>query len=128
MPTEKRNLDELFARLTKYFSPRIVGAVDGVYVKVVKVKGPDVPWHTHEAQDEMFFVVAGMLTVEREEREPVVLTPGEFLIVERGTRHRAFSNEECRLMLVENKETEHTGDVRAAITKSIEEQRDPDEL
>ena len=31
-------------------------------------------------------------------------------------------------MLVENKETEHTGDVRAAITKSIEEQRDPDEL
>ncbi len=125
MPGEKRSLNELFGRLTEYFSPRIVGEVDGVYIKVVKVKGQDIPWHTHDGQDEMFLVLSGALTIEREACEPVVLGPGEFLIVSRGKRHRAFSDEECRLMLVENKDTEHTGEVRSPITKSIEEQREP---
>jgi len=127
MGSEKRNLDELFGRVTEYFSPRIVGAVDGVYIKVVKVKGQDVPWHTHDGQDEMFFVVAGALTVELEGRNPVVLNVGEFVIVEHGTRHRVFSEEECRVMLIENKDTVHTGDVLAAITKSVAEQLDPGE-
>ncbi len=125
MPDEKRNLEELFGSLAEYFSPRIVGEVDGVYIKVVKVKGQDIPWHTHDDQDEMFFVVSGALTIEREGRENVVLDPGEFLIVKHGTRHRASSEGECRLMLVENKDTEHTGEVRSPITKSIEEQREP---
>jgi quercetin dioxygenase-like cupin family protein len=127
MGSEKRNLDELFGRVTEYFSPRIVGAVDGVYIKVVRVKGQDVPWHTHDGQDEMFFVAAGALTVELEGRDAIVLNAGEFVIVEHGMRHRVFSEEECRVMLVENKDTEHTGDVRAPITKSIAEQLDPGE-
>jgi mannose-6-phosphate isomerase-like protein (cupin superfamily) len=122
MAMEKCSLRELFAALNEYFSPKIVAAVDGVYIKVVKVKGQGVPWHTHDAQDEMFLVVKGTLTIELDGREGFDLNDGEFFVVEHGVRHRVSSVDECQLVLVENKDTEHTGDVRAAITKSIEDQ------
>ncbi|MFW6161101.1 MAG: hypothetical protein ACOC57_08175 [Acidobacteriota bacterium] len=48
---------------------------------------------------------------------------GELLIVPMGTEHRVFCDEECLLMLVENKTTAHTGKVKSSITKSVEEQK-----
>jgi hypothetical protein len=37
--------------------------------------------------------------------------------------HRVSSTEECKIMLIENKTTAHTGDVKSDITKSISQQQ-----
>lgn len=119
---DKQNLLDLFSSIRNYFSPRIVGEVNDVYVKIAKVKGQDVPWHTHDSEDELFYVVKGALTMQIRDRDSFILNEGDFFIVEKGIEHRVYSEEECWLLLIENKTTKHTGDVQANITRSIDEQ------
>ena len=123
MAPDKLNLLEQFETVTGYFSPKIIGEVNDVYVKIAKVKGDDVPWHTHEGEDELFYIVKGRLTMEIEGGRSFHLGEGELYIVERGIEHRVRADEECWLVLIESKSTKHTGDVQSHITKSIEEQR-----
>jgi mannose-6-phosphate isomerase-like protein (cupin superfamily) len=120
-PTE-RNVPKLITQLRDYFSPRIIGEVDDVYVKITKTKGDDVPWHAHDHEDEMFFIMKGNLVMEVAGQEPLTLGEGDFYIVKKGTQHRVSSVDECTMMLVEGKSTKHTGNVQSKITKSIEEQ------
>jgi mannose-6-phosphate isomerase-like protein (cupin superfamily) len=48
---------------------------------------------------------------------------GDFYVVKKTINHRVSSQEECSIMLIESKTTEHTGKVKSEITKSIEEQQ-----
>jgi len=122
MKNNKHNLLELFSAVHNYFSPKIIGEVNDVYVKIAKVQGEDVPWHTHDTEDELFYVVRGILTMQMRDRGDVTLTENDFFIVEKGIEHRVYSTDECWLMLIENKTTKHTGDTASNITKSIDEQ------
>ena len=120
---QKQNLQSLFATITNYFSPKIIGEVNDVYIKLVKVKGQDVPWHTHDDEDELFYILKGRLTMEIKGGNRYHLDAGELFIVKRGTEHRVHSAKECWLMLIENKTTKHTGNVQSSITKTINEQQ-----
>ena len=113
---------ELARALTDYFSPRVIGEVNDVYVKVAKIKGEEIPWHSHAGEDELFYVLEGRLTFEIEGREPLTMEAGDLFIVRRGVRHRVSSTEACSILLVENKTTAHLGDTESEITRSIEEQ------
>ena len=116
------NLKEKFNSVSAYFSPKVIGEVNDVFVKVAKIKGEDVPWHNHANEDELFYIVEGSLLFEEEGKEPFFMNQGDLYIVKRGVNHRVSSNEECKIMLIENKSTLHTGTVESPITKSIEEQ------
>jgi mannose-6-phosphate isomerase-like protein (cupin superfamily) len=118
-------LRESAAKLSEYWSPRIVGEVDDSYVKVAKVKG-SLTWHSHEREDELFLVLQGRLRIEME-HESVDLREGDMFIVPKGVRHNPVAAEECHILLFERKSTAHTGDVVTELTRSIEEQlgRDP---
>jgi quercetin dioxygenase-like cupin family protein len=48
---------------------------------------------------------------------------GDFYVVKKGVNHRVSAAEECAIMLIESKTTEHTGKVKSAITKTIEDQK-----
>ncbi len=109
------------AALTDYWSPRIIGAVDDSYIKVARVKG-SLAWHTHEHEDEMFFVLRGGLRLELEDGV-VDLAEGDMYVVPRGVRHNPVADGECHLLLVERKTTLHTGDVVTPHTRSIEDQK-----
>ena len=122
MIEHKCNLQSLFFGLDKYFSPKIIGEVNDVFVKITKVKGQDIPWHTHDNEDELFYVIKGSLTMELRGNNSFTLDRGELFIVKRGIEHRVQSERECWLMLIENKTTKHTGDVQSDITKTINEQ------
>ena len=61
---QKQNVQNLFSSVKNYFSPKIIGEVNDVYVKIVKVKGQDVPWHTHDNEDELLYIFKGNLTME----------------------------------------------------------------
>jgi mannose-6-phosphate isomerase-like protein (cupin superfamily) len=122
METKKTNLREAFSHITDYFSPRIIGEVNDVYVKLAKVKGGAVPWHSHDREDELFYVIRGRLTMALRPEGEFPLEEGDLFIVPQGTEHRVFCEDECWLLLIENKTTKHTGDVRSQITKSVDEQ------
>ncbi|MCK5455366.1 MAG: cupin domain-containing protein [Calditrichia bacterium] len=122
MTPEKQNIYQLFSTISDYFSPKIIGEVNDVYIKLAKVKGQAVPWHIHKNEDELFYVIKGGLTLELRNDDSVHLDTGELFTVKAGVEHRVHTEEECWLMLIENKSTQHTGDVKAPITKSIDEQ------
>ncbi|MFB0945486.1 MAG: cupin domain-containing protein, partial [Spirosomataceae bacterium] len=92
------------------------------YVKIAKIKGEDSPWHKHAEEDELFYIVRGSLLMEIENEPNEIMNTGDLLVVKKGVNHRVSATEECHIMLIESKTTKHTGDVKSAITKSIEEQ------
>jgi len=104
------SLAEAFAKFQEAWSPKIVGDVNDMQVKVVKLRG-EFLWHHHDAEDELFLVVAGRLRMQLRDGDRDV-GPGEFIIVPRGVEHcpRALTDE-VHVMLLEPKTTLNTGNV-----------------
>lgn len=111
------------AGLTELWSPRVVAELDESFVKVAKVQG-SLAWHSHENEDELFYVLKGTLTIEMEDRT-VVLHEGDAFVVPKGVRHNPIAEQECHVMLIERKSTLHTGTVVMEKTRSLEEQLRP---
>ena len=111
---EKVNLAEKFGLFEEYWSPKIVGELNGQHVKLAKLKGEFI-WHHHETEDELFLVVKGQLVLELREQD-VVLEEGEFFIVPRGVEHKPVAEEEVHVLLFEPKSTLNTGNVRSERT------------
>lgn len=116
------NLKNEFKKVENYFSPRIIGEVNNQYIKIARIKGQKVPWHKHEKEDELFYIVEGNLVMEIENQPNMALEKGDLFVVPGNVNHRVSSVEECLIMLIETKTTEHTGNVKSSITKSINEQ------
>ena len=114
---EKVNLKEKLALFNAHWQPKIVGELNGQLVKLVKFQGPFV-WHSHEAEDEMFFVVAGRFRMEFRDRD-VWLEAGEFIIVPRGVEHRPVAEEEAQVLLFEPATTLNTGNVQDELTQTV---------
>lgn len=76
------NLADKFSRFTDRWSPKIVGEVNDMHVKVVKVAGEFV-WHHHDVEDEMFLVVRGRLLMQLRDGNREV-GPGELIMVPRS--------------------------------------------
>lgn len=113
------------AKVTDHWTPRIIGQVNDQYVKVAKLLGEFV-WHAHEAEDELFWVISGRLRIQLENRDEVVLEPGEFFVVPRGVRHNPIADDEVEIVLIETVTTTHTGDVVVDRTVPIERQLSTD--
>ena len=111
---------EVATNLSQYWSPQVIGEVNDCYVKVAKLKGEFV-WHAHLDEDEMFMVLKGRLSIELEDKT-VELREGDVYVIKKGIRHNPIAEEECLVMLLEPKNTLHTGDVIDDKTKSISEQ------
>jgi mannose-6-phosphate isomerase-like protein (cupin superfamily) len=113
-------LAELAASLTEYWSPRVVAEIEDSYVKVAKLLG-FLTWHSHAQEDEPFFVLKGQLRLEFKQGA-VELPTGSLYIVPKGMRHNPVAEQECHIMLLEKKQTLHTGEVVAAQTRALTEQ------
>jgi mannose-6-phosphate isomerase-like protein (cupin superfamily) len=117
------NIKKCLDKFNDTFSPKIVGELNGQYVLLVKCEGDKVPWHTHENEDELFFVVEGVLDVYEKEKK-ITLQAGEFYIVYRGLEHRVVPRGKVKLLLFEPAGIAHTGKVKSEITKSRFEKLD----
>ena len=106
--------------LEEFWSPRIIGEVDNNYVKVAKLHGTFC-WHTHEDEDELFFVLKGRLVIEMKD-QTVTLNEGDMFVGPKGVAHNPIAEEECQVLLFEKKETKHTGEVQMEKTRSVDEQ------
>jgi quercetin dioxygenase-like cupin family protein len=118
------NLNNQIKELQSYYSPKIIAEVNNEYVKIAKIKGDKVPWHTHENEDELFYVLMGSLIMEIEHQQPFTMQEGDLFVVHKGVKHKVSSNKECTILLIESKTTLHTGNVVSEITKSIKNQKE----
>ena len=78
---------EKFERIAEFWSPRIVGELNGQQVRLVKLRDRD-----------------------------VAVNPGEFIIVPRWVEHKPCAPEEAHVMLFEPASTLNTGNVRSERT------------
>lgn len=81
-------LTESFESIKHYYSPKIIGELNDQYVKLVKILGQEVPWHNHENEDELFFILDGELLMEIENEESFKMQTGDLFIVKKGLNHR----------------------------------------
>jgi len=124
----KVNLLQKFSLIHDRWNPRIVGELNGQYVKLVKFQGP-FTWHHHDNEDEMFLVVKGRFRMEFRDQpgeiaastqaKEIWLEQGEFCIVPRGVEHRPVADEECHVLLFEPATTLNTGNVQDEFTVPI---------
>jgi mannose-6-phosphate isomerase-like protein (cupin superfamily) len=105
----KVNVEEKLSLFNEQWQPKIVGELNGQYVKLVKFQGPFV-WHHHDDEDEMFFVVKGRFRMEYEDHAEWI-EEGEFVIVPRGVEHKPVAEEEAHVLLFEPVSTLNTGNV-----------------
>ena len=73
-------------------------------------------FHKHDNEDELFYVVDGILKIEFRDKT-VTLHPNEFLVVPRGVEHKPVADEEVSIMLFEPATTLNTGDQEGELTR-----------
>jgi len=116
----KVNLAEKFRKFEDLWSPKLVGELNENYIKLAKGIG-ELDWHTHDNEDEFFLVVSGHLDIHL--RDNVVsLDPGEFFVVPKGVENRPVAKGGAEIVLIEPKETLHTGTMVSDQTVAIEDQ------
>ena len=78
-------------------------------------QGP--PLHVHKNEDELFYVLKGVLKIKFE-KETKELHPGECIVIPKGTLHQPIADEEVEVMLFEPSTTLNTGNVTSDFTKT----------
>ena len=117
---QKVRLAEKFAKFDALWTPKLVGELNENYIKLAKGEG-ELDWHSHDNEDEFFLVVSGHLDIHMRDRV-VSLEPGELFVVPKGIEHRPVAVPGTEILLIEPKETKHTGDRQLDQTVAIEDQ------
>lgn len=113
---DKINLLEKFNLFSEYWSPKIIGELNGQQVKLAKFKGEFV-FHKHDNEDELFMVVKGKFRMEYRDKT-VDINEGEIVIVPRGIEHKPVADEEVWVLLFEPASTLNTGNIVNEKTKT----------
>lgn len=111
---EKINLAQKFSLFQEPWSPRIVAEMNDSYLKLARLNGEFV-WHHHDAEDELFLVIQGELTIQLRERD-LHLSPGELVVIPKGVEHKPFAEGEVQVLMLEPKSTRNTGNVQSERT------------
>jgi mannose-6-phosphate isomerase-like protein (cupin superfamily) len=117
MTTTKVNLQKVLSRFSEHWTPKIVGTVNDMHVKLAKFKGEFI-WHHHDVEDEMFLVLDGSFTMRFREGD-VELKAGDFIIVPKGVEHQPVADEECSVLLFEPRSTVNTGTIDHPLTARV---------
>ena len=115
------NIAQKLSTFPEYWKPKVVGEINGMYVKLVKFQG-DFLWHHHDNEDEMFLVVKGKFTMKLHTRD-IELKEGEFIVIPHGVEHCPKAEVETHVLLLEPKTTVNTGNVQSDRTVPYERQK-----
>jgi len=107
--TQTVDLAQKFALFAETWSPKIIGQVDDMHVKIARIDG-EFDWHAHPDEDELFLVIEGAMDMQfRDYAERV--EAGQMIIVPKGVEHRPASvGGECKILMIERAGTLNTGD------------------
>lgn len=122
MTVKSISLVEKHSQFDAPWAPKRIATVDNYDIKLAKAEG-HFDWHKHDDEDEMFFISRGLLEIEIEGQDPVILGPGELCVIPKGVRHRPVAKtEEVHIMLFEKAGVTNTGDnADSDLTQTIED-------
>ena len=66
-------------------------------------------WHKHDYEDEVFYVIDGLLHIDIDE-EVHTIRPGQAFMVPKGVLHRTRAPQHTAILMVEGKTVTPTGD------------------
>ncbi len=107
-PLERIDVKALAEAAPQTWYNQTLCKVNESVVRVAVIQG-EYHWHKHDADDEFFFVVAGRLSIDLEDRT-VELAPQQGFVVPRGVVHRTRAPERSVILMVENAGIVPTGD------------------
>lgn len=113
---DKVIVNEKLSLISGYWDPKIVGELNGQYVKLVKFSGEFI-WHKHDNEDEMFYVLKGNFKMELRDKS-ILINENEFIIIPKGVEHKPVADEEVSVMLFETASTLNTGNKINELTKN----------
>ena len=108
------NFESKFKKFSNLWEPKIIAEMNNYQFKLVKIKGEFIS-HQHTESDEVFIVLEGKMNIQFE-HETVEVNAGEMIVVPKGELHKPFSEEECKIMLVEPIGIINTGDAGGDLT------------
>jgi len=111
---DKINLLEKFAKFDEQWTPKIVGDLNNLHLKIAKIEG-EFHFHQHDDTDELFFVVQGELLMHFEDHT-VTVREGEIIVVPSGVSHKPEALAECYILMIEQAGTLNTGEVESERT------------
>lgn len=108
------NILEKFKLFNEHWTPKKIGELNGQQLLLAKLKGEFI-WHTHENEDELFFIIKGSLIIEFRDKI-IELNKGELFIIPRGVEHKPIAKKEVHVLLFEPLAIKHTGNVISNLT------------
>ena len=105
---KKINVSSGFSQFNETWTPYIAGDVNHTQIKLAKFEG-EFTWHSHDTEDEMFFVITGRLRMKIRNQEDLILNSGEFVVVPHGIEHKPIAEIPCEVILLEPNSTLNTG-------------------
>jgi mannose-6-phosphate isomerase-like protein (cupin superfamily) len=91
-----------------WYNQTLIGVGD-VVVRLGVMKG-EFHWHKHDDQDEFFFVLDGLFTIELEDQPTVELGPRQAFSVPAGMLHRPVVPVKTAVLMIEKAGVVATGD------------------
>ncbi len=91
-----------------WYNQTLIGVGD-VLVRLGVMQG-EFHWHSHEEQDEFFFVLDGLFRIELDGAETVELKPRQAFTVPAGMRHRPVVPVRSAVLMIEKAGVVATGD------------------
>ena len=98
---------ELAEKVNEIWEPLDVAFINEAALRIAKVDGA-YKWHTHQKEDEFFFVLKGNVFIDLEGKS-VELKENEGFLVKKGTRHRSRTEEPAWVLLIEPTKTKTKG-------------------
>lgn len=93
------NFEKKFELFDELWKPKVIAEMNDYQFKLVRLHG-DFIWHDHQATDETFIVLEGVLTIYFREGA-VNASAGEMFVVPKGVEHKPYAENEVKLLLIE---------------------------
>ncbi|HEY2708344.1 MAG TPA: cupin domain-containing protein [Caulobacteraceae bacterium] len=107
-PGERMDVTAVAAAQTAWWN-RTLTEVNDAVVRLGVLDG-DFHWHRHDGEDEFFYVLEGVLVIEREGETAVRLEPGQGVTIPRGQMHFPRAQGRVVVLMVEKGSVVPTGD------------------
>ena len=108
-PLELIDVDAVASAVTDPWFNQTLTRVNDAVVRLGVFQKGEFHWHSHETEDEFFFVLSGTFIIELEGRR-VTLEPRQGFTVPRGVRHKTSVTEPTVILMVEAATVRPTGD------------------
>jgi len=108
-PLQVIDVDAVASAVTEAWFNQTLTRVNESVVRVGVFQEGEFHWHSHQGEDEFFFVLSGTFVIDLEGRR-VTLGPRQGFTVPRGARHKTSVTEPTVILMVEAASVKPTGD------------------